>query len=115
MTNREEWLARVEKDYENRLYKNRKRSARGLYFYVILLILTVVSTIINGFTWQRLFLFGAFIFIIAIALHNKKVLKKEDVVFKTEYMEKENDYIDHDYDEESDKKADGSEYLDDDY
>lgn len=77
MTNREEWLARVEKDYENRLYKNRKRSARGLYFYVILLILTVISTIINGFTWQRLFLFGAFIFIIAIALHNKKVLKKK--------------------------------------
>lgn len=77
------------KDYEKRLEKSRKRSAKALIPLIFLFLIAIFSSIYNGFTWDRLILFGVIIFCIYISVRNRRILKqnKSDVTFKTEYLE----------------------------
>lgn len=78
--------------YDRRLLRTRKYSAKTLFISIIFLIISLFLAV-SSFSWDRLLLIGAFSFSIFMSLHNKKVLKtkKEDVIFDTEYMEKDSE------------------------
>lgn len=99
----ESLLDQSEQLYEKRIYKSRKRSGKALILYIILLLLSIVACFTNGFTPDRLIVIGIFVFCIFISVRNKRIINKtkDNVSFKTEYMEdmdnnSEDGYIDND-------------------
>ena len=87
--NREEILDKYEEKYEKNRKKSRKRSSKALIWYIILSLLTVYIIIKNGFSMARLAILLSLGFCIFVSIRNRKILKKEEVMFATEYLEDE--------------------------